>query len=124
MKPLIFSQRSMSVFSSLLKTVAIFACTVFFFACQQFTESGDLESVAAEINKKCPVLIDEETQFDGVVADEKNLTYNFTLVNALASAMDTSGFRVAMWPGILSTIRVSKEMESLRNDRVVFKYFY
>src|SRR6478672_6779259 len=102
-------RKYMTVFSNRLsRWCLMMGCLISVAACQEIFSSHDLEKTAAAINKKCPVMLDDETQFDGVQTGKNSLTYNFTLVNALASATDTHAFRLAMWPGILSNLRVSK----------------
>lgn len=78
-----------------------------------------------QINQKCPTLIDSETQLDGIeLKGEHTIMYKYTLVHASVLAIDTHQFYLAMWPGILSTIRVSPEMQKLRDNEMTVYYKY
>lgn len=70
-------------------------------------------------------MLDSETRIDKVELKEPNtIVYKYTLVNLLAENMDTLKFYNAMWPGLLSYIRVSDEMKSLRNSGGSIEYCY
>jgi hypothetical protein len=85
----------------------------------------ELLQVAREINEKCPKMLDSETRLDGIeVRDPNTLVYKYTLVNFLAQNIDTAQFYHAMWPGIISTVRVSPEMKKLRENDTDIEYFY
>ena len=86
---------------------------------------AEMEDDIEKINNRCPVLIDSETQLDGIqLLDNNIIKYNYTLINVFASNLDTHQFNLAMWPGILSTIRVSPEMQKFRDNRMSIQYFY
>jgi hypothetical protein len=88
-------------------------------------ETAELEEIVKKVNAKCPTLLDSETEFNGIdLVNEKTIRYKYTLINASAAAIDTHAFRAAMWPGILSTIRVSEEMKKLREQQLHVEYFY
>src|SRR5437879_584974 len=83
-------------------------------ACNPFAreEEFDLEKSASMINQKCPQMIDSETRIDAVeVKEHTTLVYRYTLVNLSVANVDTHNFYLAMWPGLLSTVKVSREME-------------
>ncbi|MBX3165244.1 MAG: hypothetical protein KF900_12280 [Bacteroidetes bacterium] len=87
--------------------------------------TAELTQIAADISQSCPQMIDSETRFDGVVFKlPDTLTYNYTLVNLLAQNVDTAEFRRALFPGILSNIRVSSDMKKLRDNAIVICYAY
>lgn len=86
---------------------------------------NDLKKISEDVNKKCPQMLDSETRLDGISVEEPNtLIYNYTLVNAEVSDADTHQFYLAMWPGLLSYIKVSKEMEKLRENQTIIHYVY
>ena len=87
--------------------------------------SVELTQIAEDINSKCPQMIDSETQLDGVEFKlPDTLTYKYTLIRLSALQADTHQFRLAMWPGLLSGIRVSSEMQKLRDNDIVIRYDY
>ncbi len=99
-----------------------------FSSCQlpnQEEEQYSLQSIAAEYNRKCPQMIDAETRIDGIeIVGDKTVVYKYTLIHAATGALDTAEFRKALRPGIISMIRLSKEMEGLREKGVTFHYRY
>lgn len=97
---------------------------LFIFSCNTNTESS-IEEEVARINKSCPQMLDEETRLEKVVYFKPSLIiYNYTLVNLAKANVDTAQFRTALWPGILSGIRVDKDLEGLREKQINFEYRY
>lgn len=77
------------------------------------------------INQKCPQMLDSETRIDGLQLVEPNtLVYNCTLVRLSVSAGDTAEFKRAVWPGLLSSVRVSRDFKKLRanNTNICFRF--
>jgi hypothetical protein len=85
----------------------------------------DLSKVAREVNDKCPKMLDSETRLDGIEVKEPNtLIYKYTLINLLAQNVDTVQFYRALWPGIISNIKVSPEMKRLKQNNTNIEYYY
>jgi len=85
----------------------------------------ELSDVAKEINEKCPQMLDSETRLDGIeVKDPNTLVYRYTLVKLLSHNVDTVMFYRALWPGIISNVKVSVEMKKLREHNTNIEYFY
>lgn len=100
---------------------------LFLVSCQAPTaeEQYSLKDIATEFNRKCPKMVDAETRIDGIeIIGDKTVVYKYTLIHAATGALDTAEFRKALRPGIISMIRVSKEMEGLREKGVIFHYRY
>jgi hypothetical protein len=95
-------------------------------ACQaSVSYKEELESMAANVNKKCPTMLDSETRIDGVEIQEPlTLVYKYTLVNVLKQNVDTLEFYKAIWPGILGTVKISPEMRKLRENLGTVTYVY
>lgn len=88
-------------------------------------EEKSLQQIAAEVNAKCPQMIDSETKFDGIeIKGNNTVVYKYTLVNLLLQNVDTAEFRRALWPGILSIIKVNADMKPLRDRHTYFEYYY
>jgi hypothetical protein len=86
---------------------------------------SDLNDMIAGINKKCPQMIDSETRLDSIqLKSNHTLSYYYTLVHVIKQNVDTLEFYNQLWPGILSGIRVSPEMQSLREQSMNFEYQY
>ncbi|MDI1353634.1 MAG: hypothetical protein PSX36_01860 [bacterium] len=70
-------------------------------------------------------MVDSETQLDGIeLKNAHTILYNYTLIHTTVAAIDTHQFYLSMWPGILSTIRVSPEMQELRDNKMSVWYHY
>lgn len=95
-------------------------------ACENEAEVfNELKQTVADLNKKCPQMIDSETRLDNIVVMEPNkLIYNYSLIHLLAANVDTTQFKLALWPGILSTIKISPEMKKLRDNSTLIEYAY
>lgn len=93
--------------------------------CQESNNKDNLKQIVEDLNKKCPKMIDSETKFEGLEFIEPNkIIYKFTLINLSVQNVDTTQFKLALWPGILSTIRISSEMKKLRNNQTNIDYLY
>jgi len=85
----------------------------------------NLTEIATEFNKKCPQMIDSETRIDGIDIKEPNtIVYKYTLINLPAKNVDTIEFKKALFPGIISIIKLSPEMKPLRKNATNFEYQY
>lgn len=70
-------------------------------------------------------MIDSETRLDGIEVKAPNtLVYKYTLINLLAQSVDTVQFYRLLWPGIISTIKLSGEMKKLRDANTTIEYLY
>jgi hypothetical protein len=88
-------------------------------------EHDRLAKTVAKLNEKCPVMIDSETRLDGIdLPDEYSIRYNYSLVHFVSQKVDTAAFYRAMWPGIVSNIKVSPEMKRLREMDLLIQYTY
>ena len=103
----------------------LIAVLTLFSGCELFQPEPDLDDIVNDMNRKCPMMIDSETRLDKISVDDPSfLSYHYSLVNIEASRVDTHQFRLAMWPGLLSTIRLSPEMQKLREEEVTIRYYY
>lgn len=112
----------------MFKHFSILCLAFFLFSnCESKEEKNmrQLNKSAAQLNEKCPQMLDSETRLDRIEVKEPNtLVYKFTLMNVLAKNMDTVLFYRAMWPGLISNIKVSLEMKTLRENKTTIEYFY
>jgi hypothetical protein len=70
-------------------------------------------------------MLDSETRIDSLHLERLHtLVYNYSLVHFQRSKVDTAQFRLALWPGILSTVRSSPEMQKLRENKATIVYRY
>jgi hypothetical protein len=120
--------RSITAPNNMIRSVLSGIAFIFFLAACSDDRQETLDALqrsADEINAKCPQMLDSETRLDGLeVKAPDTLVYRYTLINLLAAHVDTSQFYRALWPGIISNIKVSPEMKRLRQINTVIEYDY
>lgn len=103
-------------------------CLVLFFSSCGLGEEKDkfsLAEIASEFNENCPRMVDQETRIDGIeILQPNTIVYKYTLINLPIANVDTTVFRNAMRPGLISMIKLSPEMKELRDAGIVFHYLY
>lgn len=78
-----------------------------------------------EINKSCPMLVDQETRLDNTdVLPGKTLIYNYTLLNLEKSQISVDTIKKYVDPTILNLVRTSPDMQVFRDNETTFKYLY
>jgi hypothetical protein len=78
-----------------------------------------------EINKSCPILVDQETRLDNTtVLPGKTLIYNYTLLNLEKSQISVDTIKKYVVPTILNLVRTSPDMKIFRENETTFKYLY
>lgn len=82
-------------------------------------------SVASELNKTCPIMVDAETQLDNAVAlPDKTFQYNYTLINMDKDSIDIVRLEEYLKPVILNTIKTNPDLKSFRDNNVTMSYNY
>ncbi len=106
--------------------IFLFLASVLFTQCDdEASHMKELSRIATEINEKCPQMIDSETRLDGIEVKAPNtLVYRYSLIHLVSQSIDTVQFYRALWPGIISNIKVSAEMKKLRDHHTTIEYFY
>ena len=85
----------------------------------------DLVSMTNEINKTCPIYIDQDTKLENVTILPDNMVrYNITLLNILAKDINKQEFDDFMKPLILNNIKKSSDMDGFRDYNVTIVYQY
>ncbi|HET8573506.1 MAG TPA: hypothetical protein VFL76_06510 [Edaphocola sp.] len=80
---------------------------------------------AGEINKNCPVMVDQYTRLDNVLAlPPRSFQYNYTLVNLTKAEVNLDTAKKYIEPSILNNVRTSPEMKTLRENKVTLIYYY
>ena len=70
-------------------------------------------------------MIDSETKFEGIEFIEPNkIIYKFNIINLSVKNVEKTQFKLALWPGILSTVKISSEMKNLRDNQTKIDYLY
>jgi hypothetical protein len=117
----------------IISQVAIFAVTfiVAFLGTQYLMKSfnssdKELMKISDDMNKKCPIMIDNETQLDNSKVFDNTLQYNYTLINVVknVSSFDLVGAKKFIMKNAQDNLDNSPEMKSYREKKVALKYNY
>jgi hypothetical protein len=117
----------------LVLQVAIFAITfiVAFFGTQclmKSTNSSDKElmKISDDMNKKCPIMVDNETQLDNSEVFDNTLQYNYTLVNVAKNdaSFDSAGAKQFIMKNAQENLDNRPEMKTYREKKISLKYNY
>jgi len=81
--------------------------------------------IADEMNKSCPVQVDQETRLDNVVVLPMNtVQYNYSLVNMDKTASDVHSLKATLEPMIVETVKSNPQLEYFRSKRATLNYHY
>jgi hypothetical protein len=84
-----------------------------------------LAAAASEINKTCPMMVDEETRLDNAMAMPGNeIVYNYTLTNTIKEDVDVDKLREILTPHILNVIKTSPDLKVFRDNDTKMSYEY
>jgi hypothetical protein len=101
-----------------------------YFAVQQIffkTPSFDkvMMQAASEINKSCPIMVDQYTRLDNAVAMPGNtLQYNYTLVNITKDQVNIDTVKKYIEPRIINNVKTSPELKVYRDNKTTMVYNY
>ncbi|MCW3128355.1 MAG: hypothetical protein JWO03_4013 [Bacteroidetes bacterium] len=98
-------------------------------SCDSFRKGyvqGLLQATVKEVNKTCPNMLDAETRMDSATlpAGEKTIRYHYTLVHFTAAQLDTNLFKDKLTPGMVSSIKIQKELKAIRDNNITMQYSY
>lgn len=80
---------------------------------------------ASEINKACPVMIDQETRLDNAIALPGNVfQYNYTLVNMEKSEVNLDTVKKYVEPGLIDNVKTNPDLKIFRDNKVTMAYDY
>lgn len=103
--------------------LAYFAVQKLFFAPATFDEQ--LMRAASELNKTCPLMVDQDTQLDNAIALPENVfQYNYTLVNLENSDIDVAVLKAYLTPEITNNVRTNPSLKAFRDNKVTMSYYY
>jgi len=103
--------------------LSFWAVQYFFFSPPSFDKV--MMQAASELNKTCPVMVDQYTRLDNAVALPVNsLQYNYTLVDALKSEVNLDTVKKYIEPGIINNVKTNPDMKIYRDHKTTFIYYY
>jgi hypothetical protein len=84
-----------------------------------------MQAAANDVNKVCPVMVDQETRLDNAIAGPGKLfTYNYTLINFSIDEIDTDIFSANIRTTMKNNIRTNPEMRVFRDNKITVAYAY
>ena len=110
--------------------VSIIAFGLSYYAVQQiFLKPPSLDKVmmqaASELNKTCPIMVDQYTRLDNAVAlPDNSFQYNYTLVNLTKGEVNLDTVKKYVEPGILNNVKTNPDMKIYRDNKTTMIYYY
>lgn len=75
--------------------------------------------MASELNKSCPIMVDQETRWDNCIALPNNMfQYNYSLVTLKKENFDFQFFEENIKPVIINTVKTNPQLKSFRDNNV------
>jgi hypothetical protein len=89
------------------------------------TAEQQLVQASAEISRRCPFMLDEETRVDSVSAGPgKILTFHYALIKRSAGQLNIGKLKEALQEACVENVRSASAMKPLRDLGVTFVYRY
>lgn len=108
----------------------ILAFGITFFVAQQIylkatSFDKELMQVAIVYNSSCPLMVDEETRLDNVVALPENIfQYNYTLVNMTKEEVKVDTLKKYLEPVIVNNVKTNPDLVIFREKKTTLNYYY
>lgn len=84
-----------------------------------------LVEYAREINKNCPIMIDNATRLDNTLAlPDNTFQYNYTILSVVKDSVDVDALRNYIEPGIINAIKTEPQMKIIRDNKTTVNYSY
>lgn len=116
--------------TTLGSVLGIVAFGLSYFAVQQIffkpaTFDKAMMAAAGELNKSCPIMVDQNTRLDNAVALPGNIfQYNYTLVNLSKSEVNIDTVKKYVEPGIINNVKTNPDLKTYRDNKVTMAYNY
>ncbi|MBB1139644.1 zinc-ribbon domain-containing protein [Myroides sp. WP-1] len=105
--------------------VAVVSFAVNYFSKSSIAIDQKLSVVASEINKNCPMVIDQDIRLDNTVAmPNATFQYNYTLVNYEKAQLNMEVVEQTLFPTLLENARTNPDMKEMREAKVTINYYY
>ena len=89
------------------------------------TAKNPLQLIANEMNKSCPMMVDEKTRLDKVTLPSKTVfQYNYTLINYEKTEIDTVKIKSSLEQNIIRLTKTNPQMQYQRENNVTMNYIY
>ncbi len=89
------------------------------------TVNDNLFAVAKEINKKCPMSVDENTRMDSAtVYNEFMITYHYTIHSVSNKDVDLKKFKSSMETAMNAKYKTDNQLAVYRDNKIAIAYDY
>ncbi len=79
----------------------------------------------SELNKTCPIMIDEDTRLDNAIAlPGKVFQYNYTLNAYTKEEVRVDTAQKYLFPGIINNVKTNPDMHYFRDHQVTITFNY
>ena len=109
--------------------VGILAFGLAYFGAQQLFKTPSFDKAmmeaASELNKSCPIMVDQDTRLDNAAALPNNIfQYNYTLVNLDKSEVNIDTVKKYVEPGVINNVKTNPDLKVYRDNKVTMAYNY
>jgi hypothetical protein len=81
--------------------------------------------IANEINKTCPIMVDQVTRLDNSIAlPDKVFQYNYTVINVVKDSINLDELQKFIEPRIINDVKTNPGMKFIRDRLVTVNYSY
>lgn len=95
----------------------------FFFSPPSFDKV--MMHAASELNKACPIMVDQYTRLDNAVALPDNaFQYNYTLVNLTKAEVNLDTIKKYIEPTIRNNVKTNPDLKIYRDNKTTMVYYY
>ncbi len=109
--------------SVIVGIAVMFGVQHFFFKPPSFDKV--MMEAASELNKTCPIMVDQYTRLDNAVAlPDNSFQYNYTLVDIAQSEVNLDTVRKYIEPGIINNVKTNPDLKIYRDNKTTFIYYY
>ena len=103
--------------------LSYFAAQQLFFKPVSFDEA--MMEAASELNKTCPIMVDQDTRLDNAVALSENIfQYNYTLINLNKSEVNIDTVKKYVEPGLINNVKTNPDLKAFRDNKITMVYYY
>jgi len=116
-------KRTVRIIFGIVVVVVIYILQQVFFKTPSFDKV--MMETASEINKNCPIMVDQETRLDNVIALPNNVyQYNYTLINRIKDSLNVEDIQNYFEPKILNNVKTDPALEIFRKNKKTMAFHY
>jgi hypothetical protein len=110
-----------SVFGFIISIIVFVILKQLFLTAPSFDEV--LKNDAKEINKSCPIMVDETTRLDNAIAlPNRTFQMNYTITSAYKALINIIEFEKTMRPIILTGLKNNPDLKNIHGKNVTMVY--